>query len=321
MSNPDFAPERATFSPCRGLILEQTMIGMILVEVFIKAFLLCMLLYIVAQDEADYEFRKAVMVTAGIIFGITLIDATLTRFIGLFTLLPMLALIVFMVMQFCWVRFWKAMLIAVPFLMLNTMIATATASFRQKSDMAIARGLQGPVSEQDMKEAMTFLQQSVGDGSMPLPVAPAEPVVVETSLPQVLLKTLKAGIAPKKVSFKNVPGDKAIPVQPSLPQTSPPPVVVSKESNRVNDAETVPVPADAENSIAESSNWREASKKITIGGTLVEKDGVRVAVVNNKIVKEGELVQVEYKRMIYRWRADSINAQGVSWRPLEAVPK
>ena len=101
-----------------------------LFEVFIKAFLLCILLYIVASEEADYDFRKVTMVTAGIVLGTVIIDAVLTRFIGMLALLPILAFIVFMVMQFCWVRLGKALLIAVPFLILNIMISSAAMSFQ-----------------------------------------------------------------------------------------------------------------------------------------------------------------------------------------------
>jgi len=83
----------------------------LLIETFVKAFVLLILVYVVARGEADYDFRKVAMVTAGIVLGCVVIEGLLFSRIGLFVLLPMAAFIVFMVMKFCWVRFWKSLLI------------------------------------------------------------------------------------------------------------------------------------------------------------------------------------------------------------------
>lgn len=48
----------------------------------------------------------------------------------------------------------------------------------------------------------------------------------------------------------------------------------------------------------------------------MEKDGVRVAIVNNMVVREGEVVEVTHKKMIYRWKASAIGEHGVSWERL-----
>jgi len=135
---------------------QDTMMMSMLLEVFVKAFLLLILLYIVAREEADFDFRKLTMVTAAIVLGAVILDAALTRFIGLLTLIPILALIVFMVMKFCWVRFWRSLLVGIPFLILSIMISTSVATFRQKADMAMSRGLQGPVSEKTCRKRSRF---------------------------------------------------------------------------------------------------------------------------------------------------------------------
>lgn len=294
------------------------MIIALIIEVFIKAFLLCILLYIVARDEADFEFRKVTMVTAGIVLGAVILDAVLTRFIGLFTLIPIAAFIVFMVMQFCWVRFWRSLLVAVPFLMLNIMISTSVASFRQKADAAIARGLQGPVSEKDTKEALLFLKQSFGDNTFQVPLK-KEPPKMEESLDQVLLKALIAGITSKKPLFKP-PGDG------KLPQSAPNGAKIEVRTNiNFKAQEHGEKPAGLKDIPPEQASnfpdWREAGKKLSLKGVLIGKDGVRVAIVNNQMVKEGECVQVEHKKMIYRWRAKFIRDKGVSWEPVEALPR
>lgn len=293
------------------------MIATLLIEVFIKAFLLLILLYIVARDEADYEFRKVTMVTAAIILGITLIDATLTHLIGLLALLPMAVFIVFMVMQFCWVRFWNALLIAVPFLMLNVMITTAVSSFHQKANQAIARGLQGPVSENDMKEAIDFFKQSVGDNSLPFPFPPPkqEQKVQEESLEQILLKMLTSWITSNQFSFKPAGKEQPAPARVKIE------IRKGEDAPRRNEAPPA-MPEKASKELEPSgTDWPGAEKKIRVGGILIGRDGVRVAIVNNQMIKEGEQIQIEHKKNLYRWRATFIRDKGVSWEPVEAVSR
>ena len=286
----------------------------LLFELFIKAFLLCILLYIVARDEADFEFRKVTMVTAGIVLGTVIIDATLTRFIGLLTLIPIAAFVVFMIMQFCWVRFWRSLLVAIPFLILNIMISTSVASFQQKADAAIARGLQGPVSEEDTKEALLFLKQSFGENTFQIPQE-RKPPKMEESLNQILLKKLISGITSKKNLFK-LAGDGKMP-QPAPDEVKMETWTRAQEKNE----KSAGLEVNLTEIMSDSPAWQEAGKKISVKGCLIGKDGVRVAIVNNQIVKEGDCVQVEHKKMLYRWRASFIREKGVSWEPVEAVAK
>jgi|GEM_PF-2917727 len=294
------------------------MIISLLFEVFIKAFLLCILLYIVARDEADFEFRKVTMVTAGIVLGAVILDATLTRYIGLFTLIPISALIIFMVMQFCWVRFWRSLLVAVPFLILNIMISTSVASFRQKADTAIARGLQGPVKEEDMKEALAFFKQQTGSDAFRVPLKTKAPHM-EPTLDQVLLKKIVALMVSKQFSFKPVGNEKVPPVKQNQVITEDQSGGNSKPMRAVE--EPAEPEKDAPKPAVTAADWQEAGNKINVKGTLIGKDGVRVAIVNNQMVKEGECVQVEHKKTIYRWRASFIRDKGVSWEPAEALEK
>ena len=294
------------------------MIISLLFEVFIKAFLLCILLYIVARDEADFEFRKVTMVTASIVLGAVILDAILTRFIGLFTLIPIAAFIVFMIMRFCWVRFWRSLLVAVPFLILNIMISTSVASFRQKADAAIARGLQGPVKEEDMKEALAFFKQQTGGDAFHVPLKTKTPQM-EPTLEQIMLKKIFAGMDSKRFSFNPVRNEKIPPVRQNQ-------VIIKDQSGgESKTARAVEKPAeskeDAPKLIVTAADWQEAGKKLSVKGALIGKDGVRIAIVNNQMVKEGDCVQVEHKKTIYRWRAGFIREKGVSWEPVETLPK
>jgi len=297
---------------------QDTMMMSMLLEVFVKAFLLLILLYIVAREEADFDFRKLTMVTAAIVLGAVILDAALTRFIGLLTLIPILALIVFMVMKFCWVRFWRSLLVGIPFLILSIMISTSVATFRQKADMAMSRGLQGPVSEKDMQEALSFLRQQNDGAPFPMP-SKMEAPKTDPTLDQVLMdqvfKRIFAGIksinpagaktAPAVNQNQEIKGA-AAGAGPKAPPAVASPAVPEEEAPKT---------------LARVEDWQGAGKKINVKGTLLGKDGVRVAIVNNQMVREGEFVRVEHNNIIYRWRAGTIREKGVSWEPVEAVKK
>lgn len=297
------------------------MVISLMVEVFIKAFLLLILVYIVARDEADFEFRKVTMVTAGIVLGAVILDATLTRLIGLFTLIPIAILIVFMVMQFCWVRFWRSLLVAIPFLILNIMISTAVTGFHQKANSAIAKGLQGPVSEEDMKIALSFYQDGGRTNELLAAMQRrAKPPKMEESLDQVLLKVFMAGLTSTQSFFKAAGGGKMKSFKPDDVKTK----------DRINPRDAKPsrieqnkadLEEDALKPTATSTDWQEAGDKIAVKGTLIGKDGIRIAIVNNQIVREGEHIQVEHKKKIYRWRAKFIRDGGISWEPAGISPK
>jgi hypothetical protein len=284
------------------------MIFGLLFEVFIKAFLLLILLYIVARDEADFEFRKVTMVTAGLTLGAVILDAFLTRYIGMLTIIPIAALAVFMVMKFCWVRFWRSLLVVIPFLMLNIMISSSVSSFQKKADTAVMRGLQGPISDEDMKVALSMFQDGGRSNMFLVPMQSKMPEVRE-SADQILVRKLMELLSSK---FKPA----ASPVdaragEHAAPGPLPPPVKQKK-----------PEP-EPEKSIETDSplDWREAEKHIRLKGVMVGRDGVRVVMVNNQMIREGECLQVEYKKTLYRWRAGVIRENKVSWEPVEALSK
>jgi len=295
------------------------MIISMLIEVFIKAFLLMILVYIVARDEADFEFRKVSMVAAGIMFGAVILDATLTRFIGLFTLVPIAGFIVFMVMQFCWVRFWRSLLIAIPFLILNVMISTAMTGFHQKADSAIAKGLQGPVSDEDMKIALSMYQDGGRTNEFIAAVlARKQAPKMEETLDQVLLKAFIAGLTSGR--SKAAGGVKIKLFQPGGVKPKDRISSLDAKPARIEQNKTEPE-KDAPPPAGPPADWKEAGCKIVVKGTLTGQDGIRMAIVNNQIVREGECIQVEHKKTIYRWCAQSIRDGKISWEPVEAMKK
>jgi len=52
-------------------------------------------------------------------------------------------------------------------------------------------------------------------------------------------------------------------------------------------------------------DWQAARAQVRVGGTM-KRGGRRGAMINGQVVMSGELVTVEYKGHLYRWRLDSI---------------
>lgn len=267
------------------------MIIFLIVKVFIKAFLLFILIYIVARDGAGFQFRKATMVAAGIVLGAVILDAALTRWIGLFTIIPIAVFTVFMTRQFCRVRFWRSLLVVIPFLMLNAMIPTAVTSSHHK---------QG------------------GTNAFPFPME-RKTLRTEKSLEHILFKTLMAWFTSTraagdgKTKFFMPDGMQAKDRINTGMDSKLPRVNENEKSAGSEEDKTQPTATDL--------NWQEAGNKINVKGTLTGRDGVRVAIVNNQMVREGECIQVEHKKTVYRWRARLIREGGISWEPVEAFPR
>ncbi|MBT3191771.1 MAG: hypothetical protein HN341_04385 [Verrucomicrobia bacterium] len=96
------------------------MLGFMLGDIFVSAAILCVILHLVAKHESDYSFAKVAMVTAAISLGGFLIQVFLFERIGWFTIGLVFVLAMFMIMTFCWVRFWKALLIVTLFCLFHT---------------------------------------------------------------------------------------------------------------------------------------------------------------------------------------------------------
>jgi len=280
----------------------------LLFELFINAFLLLILLYIVARDEADFEFRKVMMVTAGIVLGTVILDGVLTRYIGAFALIPIIAFVVFMVMKFCWVRFWRSLLIVIPFLILNSSISNSVDSFQENANFAIARGMQGQVTDEDMQIALSMFQDGGNTNNFFLSAQTEKPEV-RKSADQILVKKFMEWITLKKNPFNQA---NIVKIKEKMGTDLSTPFIEHGNDKPEHEAvaETAP-----------SRDWQEAEKKIKLKGIMVGTDGVRVALVNNQLVREGESIRVEHKKMIYRWRAGVIRENKISWEPVEALKK
>jgi hypothetical protein len=138
----------------------ELMIGQILLQ----AFILCGLLYLIARHEADFDFAKVAMVVAGITFGNFFIELSLLPRIGLFTILVEIAFVVFMTTKFCWLRWWKAVIVSVLFVAAQVGMAFGVNLLVSKVDQTVdeAGGTLLEQQQQDTVEAAKMIQEMWG---------------------------------------------------------------------------------------------------------------------------------------------------------------
>jgi uncharacterized membrane protein len=111
-------------------------LGLALVEVFLNASVLCVILYAVARHEADYSFSKVAMVSAGLVTGSLLLRVTMLPHLSddyHWLLYPAIFLFTaFVLMTFCWITFWKSVLVIVLFSCWQVGTAVITAYAKQQ---------------------------------------------------------------------------------------------------------------------------------------------------------------------------------------------
>jgi hypothetical protein len=142
-------------------------------------------------------------------------------------------------------------------------------------------------------------------------------------LDQVLLKKFSAlftsALKPSSPAAAGVEKGKLI--KPAGVQSkSPPKISEDSRPTRVAIGKTEPGKG-APGAAVSDADWQEAGSKINAKGILIGNDGIRVAIVNNQIFKEGEYIQVEHRGTIYRWRLKFIRGGGISWEPVEAISR
>ena len=252
------------------------MITLMLAQIFVQAFILCTILYVVARHEADYSFSKVAMVSAGITLGSTVIEALVTKYLGPFTILPVLAFVAFMIMTFCWTSLRKSILVVVIYSLAHVAFAVGVAAvashFFPKPDMDQTSC--GTTEEQ--VEILRMIGFNIGDDgtsstqTQETTIAETTPVQVETN-----------GLAQEPMEQTNA------------------------ASSTVDSTEP---------------EWARAEKTFLIGGIMTDKDGRYVALVNGKLVEEGDTISVVYEDMTYRWNVRAVSRKGLSVTPLSRRP-
>jgi len=264
------------------------MITILAAQIFLEAFLLRLILLLVARHEADHSFAKVAMVTAGITLGGFLIEVLTTEHLGAFTLIPVLAFVAFMLMTFCWVRFGKSILVVILFSGFHILLSIGATTISQRVSKSVSKSVaaQLPVKEEDYKMAKEFMDQVFGQAE------PAPPSDAQPQSPQ--------------------------PGSPSVTAPRHPPMV--RPTSRQSAPSTTTAAPEVDERDRDSGAWAEARKRIEFGGVMTLEDGTHVTLANGEAVREGETVSARYDGNVYMWRIRSIAKGKVDLTPLKVLP-
>ena len=258
------------------------MMELMLAETFLKAIVLSLLLYAIARHEADYSFQTTAIVVAALTLGGLLLEAFLKSWIGPFSALPVLALVIVVVKRFCWVPLPKAILVGVLFSIFSFLLALGIAEFQKRTVKAVDEAMGGPMQsrQKDMKEAIQFQKE-----------------VLQLLVPTATVAAVTA--APP-----------ARPVATSVVVLAAAPVVTQVATSAVSQVPAPPVAVQAL-----SPEWMAAATNLQVGGIMTDAQGKHVAIVNGKEVEAGDIVTVRQGAKLYRWRVGSVTHDGVQWEP------
>ena len=262
-------------------------------NLFLKALVLCGILFWIARHEADFEFKKVVLVTCGIALGDLALEAFIFPKLAVFPFvvsallgyLILLAFVTFMVVRFCWVRPGKGVLVAFLFIVfgmgVNLIGVLVAKKFGPSSERARTTEM-----GQNSEESSQILRDIMG---MPLS---REVRTAET--------------------------ENAGPVA-ETPRTDTMATLLSgaEAADGVPQGKTEPEPPEEElPAFARTPEWQAAQAKIKVSAVLMEQDGSNVAIVNGNVLGIGDTLTIEMKKKLYRFKLAEITTDWVAWDPL-----
>ncbi len=284
------------------------MMALMIGEIFLKALVLCGILFLAARRAAGFSFKKAVLVTCGIMLGILAVEAFValpckellsSRFespvpeivSGSVPMLLAVALTAFMAVRFCRIGLWKGLVVAMVFLVFSVGVSMAGAYVAAKINESVEKA-DGSKMEEANKEAVQ-----------------ASPDMME----QIAAEITRQVQGESGTPMPAVPGmnSATVPVPPDSEPVAPPHVV-----------EAPPPPVDELPAFARTPEWQAAQAKIKVSAVLVERDGSNVAIVNGDVLGIGDVLTVEVKKKLYRFKMAEITTDWVAWDPVaEAGPE
>lgn len=96
------------------------MLNAMFINITIQALLTCLILYLAARYEADYDFQKILYVTIGLAVVNLLLNYALKPHIGWFCVFPNIAITALIFHDFCWLVWPRAFICACLLALLNT---------------------------------------------------------------------------------------------------------------------------------------------------------------------------------------------------------
>ena len=285
------------------------MLGFSVGKVSVEALVLCLVLYLVARHEADYDFQKLTMVVAGTMLGNFLLYAGASVYlppIHLLWVVPLLQLgfSAFMIKTFCWVTTGKALLVALICTLFHVALSLGTTLVERKL-FGSATPSPAAVEQQnrEMQEIKAEMMRDLAHAADPFGSNASNGASVSSRGPGATNTPASATVsaAPPAAVPPATPAPSAPAAAPPAPAEPPPPT-------------PAPVAAPAAQPAADTADWAAARKLIKIAG-ITGRPGDYVALVNQRVVKPGDLVSVHHGDRTYRWTVREINRDQVQLDP------
>lgn len=264
---------------------------LMIVQVFIEAAILCGLLYAIARYEADYSFTKVAMVVAGLSLGSVLINATVQPHLGPWTAIVLVAFYAFMIMTFCWVSFWKSLLVVVAYSAVHfglAFLALIVAASLIKQSSKTGMVMMG-ATESEFKEIQAEIQKNFSNAAEQ----------ARTRAPEIGKAAAAAHAATNPAAATGQPAA----AEPAA--KAPPPATT-------NAPPIVPRPGEDE--------WTTAQRTLVLGGFASGSRAAVTALVNGQMREVGDIISAPYNGQVYRWRITAIDTKGLHLQPLDKRP-
>lgn len=241
-------------------------VGGIVIQILIQAVTLLLSLKLIAKHEAETTYAKALMVSGGVFIGQIAVAFIASR-LAAWTVLPaVIAFTAVVIIYFCWISFWKSVLVALIYIGIQLVFAIGFSITTGSNPMAMI-GL--PASNTPATQ-----NQHQQDADAERDAARMKPESQKVEQP-----------APK-----------------------PTPKQVTKPSQHM---EQLP-------QISPELDWDAARKSLRSGGTIAGGKGF-LAMINGKMVNEGDTVTAQYNGREYRWRVKSITSKDVELERLDIM--
>lgn len=261
------------------------MLGFAVGKVTVDALILCLVLYLVARHDADYDFQKLTMVVAGTALGNVALSIGISGHLParhVLWILPLVQMVfaAFMIKTFCWVSMGKALLVAficgvlqlgsglgMRFLMARLMNGAAPSASlveQQERDLAEAK--------QTMEQMLAQSRVALAARSVPSPV-PAAP-------------TATGGVAD----------------------------VTAGASTAAQVMAVACASTGALVAVGDAEDWPAARKQLKVSG-ISGRAGEYVALINERIVRPGDTVSVALGKHTYYWSVRQITRDHLDLDP------
>lgn len=312
------------------------MFGALTIDVSFSAFLLLVALWLIARHEADLEWSKLLMVSAGtgllsIVPPLYLWSSLLERFqwdlvaiwpiVLLGTLAWQIGVFAVMLHKFVWVSIPKAILAWFVIQLLVIVKDGVFAAIRNQSLVDSAwtsvTGMESPAQRreaqrqaEESERRMQAMRKAMEEGDLIALTEQVDGSAAGTTSPVPVAVSVDpaASIPPVETNAPVAPVTQVLPIEPAV---VPPPPPVAAVAEAV--AQAVPAPAVVDPEPVMGDPDRDASRKLLVVNGRTQQKGRIVLLVNGQTVEVGDTVTVNYNGRRFTWRLAGFKRNHPVW--------